>query len=141
MNRFQPFDFKTVGAFLDYLPEHELSITEKLRALIFESIPDISEKLCYNVPFYSRHSRICYIWPGSVPWGNIRAGVQIGFCKAHLLSDPAYLEKGTRKQVYTKTFFSKKDVDAGKLRQLLWEACTIDETFKSKKQHHFKSRP
>jgi hypothetical protein len=127
MNRFQPFDFRTVGEMLDYLPEPELKITERLRALIFECIPDAKEKLSYNVPFYSRHTRIVFIWPGAIPWGKTSPGVQIGFCKGNLLSDPSYLDMGRRKQVYTKTFHSLKDINVQMLQQLLFEAVIIDE--------------
>jgi hypothetical protein len=34
-NRFQPVDFKTIAAFLAYLPETELEIVDTLRVLIF----------------------------------------------------------------------------------------------------------
>ncbi|MCH8487328.1 MAG: DUF1801 domain-containing protein [Candidatus Cyclonatronum sp.] len=70
MNKFQHTKFKTVGAFLDYLPEKEREIVEALRNLITESLPECEEKLSYNVPFYYRNSRICYIWPASFALGG-----------------------------------------------------------------------
>ena len=128
MNKFQPFSFKTVGEFLASLPDDELRITEALREIIFECIPDIKEKLGYNVPFYTRYSRICFIWPGSVPWGKtIKQGVELGFCKGNLLADPSYLNIGNRKEVYIKTFYSLKEIDQDIIRQLLYEAAFIDE--------------
>jgi hypothetical protein len=128
MNRFQDVDFRTVGEFLDYLPPHELKIVERLRALVFECIPDVKEKLTYNVPFYYRHSRLLFIWPGSVQWGNTRRdSVNLGFCKGHLLSNPSYLEKGTRKEVYVKSFYHTREIDTEAVRQLLYEAVVADE--------------
>ena len=127
-NKFQPFDFHSVDEFLDHLPEHELEIVEELRRIVFECIPDAKEKLSYNVPYYSRRKRICFIWPSSVPWGNTpMKGVQFGFTSGYLLQDDGgYLDKGTRKQVYTKTFYSTDDIDAEMLRSLLFEALAVD---------------
>lgn len=97
MSKFQNVHFRTVGEFLDYLPEHELAIVEPLRELILSTIPDVREKLAYNVPFYYRHKRLCYLWPSSVPWGKTRPEtVQLGFCYGHLLQDDLnYLKRET----------------------------------------------
>jgi hypothetical protein len=128
VSKFQDVDFRTVGEFLDYLPPLELKIVERLRALVFECIPNVKEKLTYNVSFYYRHSRILFIWPGSVPWGNTRRdSVNFGFCKGHLLSDPWYLEKGDRKEVYIKSFYNPREIDAEAIRQLLYETVVVDE--------------
>ena len=128
MNKFQDFDFRNVNDFLDYLPDKDLKIVERLRELIFDCIPDVQEKLAYNVPFYSRHSRICFVWPGVIYWGSTRReGVDLGFCKGNFLPDPSYLEIGNRKQIYVKTFLNTKEIDSERLRQLLYEAVMIDE--------------
>jgi uncharacterized protein YdhG (YjbR/CyaY superfamily) len=125
-NRFQPVAFTHVRNFLAYLPPEELEMVELLRTIVLEGIPDCKEKLAYNVPFYYRYSRICFIWPGSVPWGKIKEGVEMGFCKGNLLSDSSYLNAGDRKEVYIKTFQHVKEIDATLLRALLYEAVQID---------------
>lgn len=119
---------------LAYLPPAELKIVEYLRALVLQCLPDGKEKLAYNVPFYYRYSRICFIWPGAVPWGKVKDGVELGFCNGHLLSDNSYLNGGSRKEVYIKTFNSVKDIDATIVRQLLYEAVVIDEALYRAKQ-------
>lgn len=131
MNKFQNLNFNTIGDFLDHLPDTELEIVEELRRIVFECIPDAREKLSYNVPFFSRKRRICFIWPASVPWGNVPMdGVQFGFTNGYLLNDDLnYLDKGSRKQVYTKTFYSIEDIDAELLRSYLFEALSIDDNF------------
>jgi hypothetical protein len=58
--------------------------------------------------------------------------VLIGFCKGHLLSDRSYLEAGKRKQVFTRTFSSTKEIDRDVLNRLLFEAAWIDEEEKRK---------
>ena len=127
MAKAQEVSFRNVSECLGYLPPEELAIVERLRSLIFECIPDAEERLAYNVPFYYRHRRIVYLWPGSVPWGRkVKPGVDLGFCRGHLLSDPSYLETGTRKEVYIKTFHNLRDIDTAVLCSLLYEAALID---------------
>ena len=99
----QEVSFRTVDEFPDFLPPAELMITELLRNIIFSCMPDVAEKLSYNVPFYKRHAIICFIWPSSVKWGNkmIREGLHLGFSKGYLLPDPLNdLDRGERKQDY-----------------------------------------
>lgn len=128
MNNIQPTKFKSIGEFLDFLPPDELKIVEHLRSIIFESLPDCKEKLAYNVPYYYRFSPICFVWPASVPWSGVDAGVALGFCRGHLLSDEiGYLEKRNRKEVRTKTFRSEKQIERNLLRSYLLEAKEIDE--------------
>lgn len=128
MNKIQPQKFKSVGEFLDYLPADELRIVESLRSIILGALPECREKLAYNVPFYYRHFRICFVWPASVPWGGVKAGAAIGFCRGNLLSDEIrYLEKGTRKEVRTKTFTSEQEIEPDLLKSYLFEAREVDE--------------
>lgn len=39
----------SIDDFLNYLPEEELIIVEKLRKIIFNCLPAIKEKLSYNI--------------------------------------------------------------------------------------------
>ena len=134
-NKFQHVDFSSITDFLHYLPPEHLSVVEALQGLVFECIPDVKEKLCYNVPFYLRHRRICFIWPSSIQWGGTqRTGVDLGFCKGNLLSDPGYLDIGNRKEVYVKTFHNVKEIDHQVLRQLLYEAVVIDDELATNKK-------
>ena len=128
----QNVDFRNVEEFLDYLPDHERKMVDLLREIIFECIPECKEKLSYNVPYFSRYSRICFIWPASIPWGKVKMnGVQLGFCKGYLLQDEfGYLEKGNRKQVFSKTFFNIKDINEDLLKAYLFDAVEIDQSFK-----------
>ncbi len=132
--------FNSVEDFLEYLPDYERKIVDVLRAVVWDCIPDCIEKISYNVPYYYRHSRICFIWPSSIPWGNVKMnGVQLGFCNGYLLKDDIqYLEKGNRKQVYIKTFQDVKEIDVDLARNYLYEAVEIDALIKKEKKN---SRP
>ncbi len=129
MSKFQNINFKSVEEFLDYLPNDERKLVGFLRQLILDCIPNCKEKLAYNVPYYYRHSRICFIWPSSILWGNVKRGsVLLGFVKGHLLNDDLnYLEKRTRKQVYTKTFFHINEVNIDLLKTLIFDAVELDK--------------
>jgi hypothetical protein len=120
----QGIRFKSMDEFLDYLPEEELEIVLFLRKIILECITDCKEKLAYNVPFYYRHSRICYIWPASIPWGKVEKGVAIGFCRGDLLTDETFK---TSKFISKLTFTSVKEIDVPFLKQQIYEAVLIDE--------------
>lgn len=128
MNKIQPFKFKSVDEFMDFLPEHELKIVEALRQIIFDCLPLCKEKLAYNVPYYYCRSNICFIWPSSVPWGKVKKdGVVLGFSKGSLLNDELnYLEGGDRKWVRTKHFFSVDEIELDILKTYLFEAQEID---------------
>lgn len=128
MSKFQPVKFRDVEDMLASLPEDELQITLFLRDLIRSCIPHATEKLSYNVPFYYGKKRICFIWPGSVPWGGIKSGVLFGFTRGYLLNDETnYLEIGNRKEVYMKTFNSLSEIDTDILRSLFFEAAALDK--------------
>lgn len=132
MNRFQPVDFQDLDDLYEFLPDDELRLVKTLRSLVYECIPEVKEKLSYNVPFFRLKKTVCFIWPGSVPWGSTFEGVQFGFTQGHLLSDDGYLEVGKRKFVRIKTFTRLTENDLEKLRSLLFEAQLIQLNPKTK---------
>jgi hypothetical protein len=125
----QNVKFHTIEEFLDFIQENELEIVRVLRGIIHECIPGCTEKLSYNVPTFYRHSRICFIWPASVTWGNVRTdAVRLGFANGYLIHDELkYLDKGDRKQVYWKDFTDAKSIDTDLLKAFIFEAVEIDE--------------
>jgi hypothetical protein len=134
--KMQNVSFKSVEEFLDFLPEDELKITEVLRELITNCIPDVTEKLSYNVPYYKRKKNICFLWPASILWGKKKTyeGVRFGFVNGHLLNDDInYLNKGDRKQVYWKDFTSVTKMDLEILKTYLLDAVMLDGQQSEKK--------
>ncbi len=125
----QNVQFSSVEECLEWLPADELKIVNFLRRLVLECIPDVSERLSFNVPYYFRHSNICFIWPGSVSWGSVhQKGVRLGFASGYLMNDDiGYLDKGNRKQIYWRDFYDVKDIDAELLRTYIYDAVVIDE--------------
>jgi hypothetical protein len=128
MNKFQPIDFQDLDDLYAFLPEDQLKMVKALRALVYECIPEIEEKLSYNVPFFRLKKTICYIWPGAVPWGKTTEGVAIGFYQGHRLHDPEdYLEAGKKKVIRNKTFDAIEEIDFDQLREFLFQAELLDK--------------
>lgn len=128
MNKFQNLKFHSVSDFLNHLPPHELEIVDKLRGIVLEAMPDATEKLAYNVPFYYLNKRVCYIWPSSVPWGGISAGVSMGFCQAMLFDKLSEkLEFGNKKEIGTLSFTHTSAIDEGVVWLLIKKAKLVDE--------------
>ena len=126
----QDFKFNSYVEFYEYLtPEHRVMVS-MLKELIQDTVPDVKEKLSWNVPFFYKKKTICFIWPGSVPWGKkTYEGVQLGFTRAHKMKSNTFLEKGKRKQVFTKTFYSPEEIEDNVeiIIELLNEANSLDK--------------
>ncbi len=132
----QPLKFDNISALIDFLPDQERNMVLRLRQIIHDCLPYTKEKLSYNVPYYFGHSRICYIWPASVPWGKVRPeGVLLGFCNGYLLADSeGYLDTTHRKQIATKTFVNIAQIDPLLLTTFLQEAWEIDRKLHIQKE-------
>lgn len=128
-NRFQPIDFKDIDELFNYLPYQQLQILRALRELVLEHLPEVEEKLSYNVPLYAIKKNICYLWPASIPWGGKIEGIQIGFTQGHLLDHGAYLQIRKRKYVRSKDITRLTEKDYAMLSDLLQQAYEmIDNT-------------
>lgn len=126
MSKLQPVQFHDIDDFLAFLPKDQYQIVQALRHLILETIPGVTEKLTYNVPFYYLKKRFCYIWPGVVPWSGVNEGVTIGFTFGYRLKDEyGYLDKGNRKEVYTKTYYTLKEVNQELLKDFLFQSVDL----------------
>ncbi|MCC6279192.1 MAG: DUF1801 domain-containing protein [Saprospiraceae bacterium] len=140
----QNVQFQSVGELLDFLDPERLEMVETLRELVFETVPGVEERLSFNVPFFRRYGALCFIWPGSVSWGStVWEGVEFGFNNGYLLNDEAhYLDRGKRKQVFTKRFFSMQEVKMNleRLRAFLMEAAEVNELLHMEKMQRRKNR-
>lgn len=118
---------KNFESFFTKLTEEEQEIVLILRGIVLDCIPNIKEKISYNVPYYFLNTRICFIWPSSIPLGP-KKGVEFGFCQGHLLPDPRnLLFAGERKIVRSISYFSKKEIQSRTLRNFLLEAVILDD--------------
>ena len=126
--------FLSVQDCIEWLPEDERLITLILREIILDTVPGLTEKLSYNVPYYYGHKSLCFIWPGSVLWGKKRMyqGVRMGLTHAHVMEKSFdYFSLEHRKQVGFRDFLTPEDIDETTIRNHLLEAQRIDLEFKT----------
>lgn len=126
----QDVHFRSVEEMFEFIPADERALVEVLRVLVLRTIPDVEERLSYNVPFYKRRKNVCFLWPASVLWGKRKTydGVRFGFSQGFRLTDPeGYLSRDKRKQVYWRDFTALQEEDVRKLRSLLLEAVLVDQ--------------
>jgi hypothetical protein len=118
---------KTYEDFFVELSGAEKIMVNLLRKIILDSVPNLTEKISYGVPYYFQRSRVCFIWPASVKYGP-KSGVMLGFCKGNLLSnEQGILESAGRKEVYSVTFHSPGDVKPALIKEILYEAIIVDQ--------------
>lgn len=121
---------KDFDSFLDALSTVEQAICRRLRDLILGNFPELNETWAYGAPFYKGRSRICFIYPSSLPYSGIKEGVQFGFNRGHLLSnEQALLELGDRKEVAYIWVSSEKDIKEDLFLEILHEAVILDTEF------------
>jgi hypothetical protein len=122
---------KNLVELLAGLPEEERIMTDVLRQIVIETLPEYcKEKISYNVPFFYGNKGICIIWPATIPRGGIREGVLFGFWYGNKLKDPDhFLSRGTNKQVFYKIYQAAEEIDERPIKKLLKEAIRLDSTF------------
>ena len=128
--KMQDVSFRNVDEFLEFLTEDEIKTVNLLRKIIFDCVPNINEKLSYNVPFFKKNKGMFFIWPASVLWGKKKSysGVRFGFQQGYLLRDDLnILIKGNRKQVYYLDFLNSNDINIAVLKTYIFDAVLVDE--------------
>lgn len=102
----------------DSLPKSERIIALRLRALLLNAGPQVTEKKAFGAPFYYAIHRFAFIWPASIPWGNVKKGVALGFTKGHLmLNEEGLLQAEGRKNLYRIIFNRLEELDELQINQ------------------------
>ena len=83
----------------------------RLRALIYQVVPDATEDIKWGVPTFSLQKTICYI-------AGFKRHVTFGFYDGKMLKDPDGLLLGTGKHMKYLKFKSINELDEDRLR--LW---------------------
>lgn len=126
---------RNIDQLYDELPEPERTIAFILRQLIFETLEVKKEKLAWGAPFYYGHSPICFIWPASVPWGNLKTGVALGFWHGKLLKDDLdFFDPDKNRKIIRRTFLQPEDIDVQRVQELLLKAEALDQQFHAAKK-------
>lgn len=133
MHKFQPKKYIDIADLISDLPPVEEKITLSLLAIIRNNLLYQEEKLAYNVPYFYGNQRICFVWPGSIPWGKTKPKtVTLGFCNGAqfnpLLKSNLIFEN--RKTVGVINFQPDTLIDEEIIKSLLIEAQYIDDLAK-----------
>ena len=96
-----------------------------LRDFIRETVPEITERISYGIPFFYLNRPFAYLHQ------NKNDGVDLSFPSGHLLSNAhKALEKRDRKFVRTLHYKSVQDIDLEILKEVLLEASRINRGWK-----------
>lgn len=127
--------YKDFDAFWEAIPPAEQAICLRVRRLILDNFPEMNEKFAYGVPFYHLNSRICFLYPSSLPYSGMESGVSFGFNRGRLLSnEQGLLDLGDRKEVAYIRLLSESDIREDIFLDMLHEAVLLDETFGRRKK-------
>ena len=107
-------------AYILDLEEPQQSILAYLHQLLMAQ-PEVSSKIRYKIPFYSRKSWICYTNPRG-------GGLELAFIQGTELSnEQGLLEARGRKMVTGVVFNSVDDIPEAALLEVIQEALLLDE--------------
>ena len=111
----------TVEKFINRLPEAQSEFLQHVRELILSAHPDMTEKLSFSTAFFSCHGWVGYF--NALETG----GLEINFCKGHLLSDKHQkLIARNRKVVRGLAFNTPADFDEQLFCETLNEAVALN---------------
>jgi len=114
----------------DYLLDLEgtpRALMEQLAGRILQ-FPEVVCKIRYRIPFFYRHSWVCYLNP--VKGG----GVELAFLYGHQLTDPfGLLEARGRKMVKGIRLYELAQLPGEPLEELIAEALILDDTLRQER--------
>lgn len=127
--------YKDFDAFFEDLLPSEQAICAMMRSLILEHFPELKEKFSYGAPFYHLNSRVCFLYPASLPYSGIETGVNFGLNRGHLLSNQdGLLEFADRKEVAYIRLEKPGDIQANRILEILHEAVLVDAAMATNKK-------
>lgn len=107
---------RQVDAFIEALPQPQQALAERLRELLFETVPQVEERYSFKLPFYHHFGMFCYLHFD-------KAGLHLCFCRGKDLVDAfPQLEQKGRAAIASVTVHSAADISRLELRQLLASA-------------------
>ncbi len=121
-----------VDIYIDDLTEPQKQIVTKVRALIFELVPNVQEKFSYKLPFYHYFGIFCFI-------NKIHNGIDVCFCRGQdLLPEFPELLVKKRKLVASIELFSIKDIVEKKVKEIIITAAIWNKEAKQNNISIFK---
>jgi uncharacterized protein YdhG (YjbR/CyaY superfamily) len=115
---------RLVDEYIESLPAEKREIAEQLREMIISLIPNVQEKLSFNIPFYHYHGMFCYL-------NEVKDGIDLGLCRGKDLIDVLpQLEQGKRLMVASVIIRTKKEIQTKNIQDVLLTAANWQEEAK-----------
>ncbi len=108
-----------------FILQHEGSQKDIMQYLhsIMASLPGVTGKISYKLPFYYRKSWLCYLSPTK------EGKVEFAFTRGNELSNiQGILESKGRKQVFSVTFSKLEEINKPEILEIIQEALLLDES-------------
>jgi hypothetical protein len=111
---------KKVDAFITRYPKNTQEACARIRAIVHEEVEDVEEAIYWGVPFFFRHTPMCYISPS-------KKHVTLGFTMGGAFKVKSPLLKGTgRTTVLKANFHPGYPLPLDEIRAWVREAAAID---------------
>jgi hypothetical protein len=116
-----------MSAVLDYIfekPQPQQSILLRLRQMVFDAAPNITEKISFKVPFFNCKGWFCYL--------NVRKKGAVDICfirGTELSNEQGLLEQKDRKTICSVTFYTFDELKEKEeaMREIIQEAILLNE--------------
>ncbi|ASN03527.1 DUF1801 domain-containing protein [Virgibacillus necropolis] len=110
---------KKVDLFIDNLSAPIKEIAIRLREIVFETSPDIQEKIKWGMPSYIENGMVCYIQ-------TAKNHVNFGFYFGAILTDRDSLLEGTGKKMRHIKIKKIEDIQQDQYAALIQEAIELE---------------
>ncbi|MGP4107671.1 DUF1801 domain-containing protein [Virgibacillus sp. L01] len=115
----EPIQTKEVDQFIENLNGHTKEIIEKLREVIFQTSPNITEEMKWGKPCYIENGLVCYLQ-------TAKNHVNLGFYFGATLKDKDNLLEGTGKKMRHIRVKQLDDIQPQKFSALIKEAIELE---------------
>lgn len=107
--------------FIESLEPRERDVMARIHELLM-SLPGVTDRIRYGIPFFYYHSWFCYMNPQK------KGGVELVFIKGQELSNAqGLLDPKDRKQVAGITYSEVSEIEEEVLLEIILEAIMLDE--------------
>ena len=110
---------KEVDVLVQELPKARRALVRRLRQLVLDAAPELTEKIKWGNPTYVGRSNVCCLM-------IYRDHVNLGFFKGTSVADPEKLLEGTGKGLRHVKIYEEADIHDGPLKSLIADAAALD---------------
>jgi hypothetical protein len=112
---------RLVDTYIESLPEERRDLCEQVRAMIFELVPGVEEKLSFRIPFYHYFGMFMFL-------NNTKTGIDVVFCRGKDLLDEFPQLTTTNRAIMAGVCITRReDIRTLQLKQLILTAAGWNE--------------